>query len=193
MAQHERDQEPAATNQGPVSTPAQPAGRGSDAAAQLLGLQRAAGNQAVSDAIVQRQELTQGVSQATGGAGASLPGPLRSALESHVGADLSGVRLHSGGAASESAAKMGAEAYTIGEDIVLGTGATDLDSDAGVHRLAHEATHVVQQRSGPVSGSPVEEGLAVSDPGDRFELAAEHSARSFLAGRKAAQGPTADT
>jgi hypothetical protein len=37
----------------------------------------------------------------------------------------------------------------------------------------------VQQRSGPVDGSPVQGGIAVSDPADRFEQEAERSAESF--------------
>ncbi len=35
--------------------------------------------------------------------------------------------------------------------------------------LAHELTHVVQQRSGPVDGTDNGSGLRVSDPSDPFE------------------------
>jgi hypothetical protein len=35
--------------------------------------------------------------------------------------------------------------------------------------LAHELTHVVQQRSGPVDGTDAGGGVKVSDPSDRFE------------------------
>jgi hypothetical protein len=37
-------------------------------------------------------------------------------------------------------------------------------------------THVVQQRSGPVDGTPAAGGIQVSHPSDRFEQAAESSA-----------------
>ena len=45
---------------------------------------------------------------------------------------------------------------------------------AGVQRLdcrtlAHELTHVVQQRSGPVEGTETGGGVRVSDPSDRFD------------------------
>jgi Zn-dependent peptidase ImmA (M78 family) len=42
--------------------------------------------------------------------------------------------------------------------------------------LAHELTHVVQQRSGPVDGTPAEGGISVSDPSDRFEREAVENA-----------------
>jgi hypothetical protein len=42
--------------------------------------------------------------------------------------------------------------------------------------LAHELTHVVQQRSGPVDGTPAAGGIQISNPSDKFEQAAESSA-----------------
>jgi hypothetical protein len=42
--------------------------------------------------------------------------------------------------------------------------------------LAHELTHVVQQRSGPVAGTPAPGGIQISHPSDRFEQAAESTA-----------------
>ena len=35
--------------------------------------------------------------------------------------------------------------------------------------LAHELTHVVQQRNGPVDGTDAGGGVKISDPSDRFE------------------------
>jgi hypothetical protein len=42
--------------------------------------------------------------------------------------------------------------------------------------LAHELTHVVQQRSGPVEGTPGGDGVSVSSPSDRFEREAAATA-----------------
>ncbi len=42
--------------------------------------------------------------------------------------------------------------------------------------LAHELTHVIQQRQGPVAGTDYGNGLKVSDPSDRFEVEAEANA-----------------
>src|SRR6185437_12549333 len=48
--------------------------------------------------------------------------------------------------------------------------------------LAHELTHVVQQRSGPVDGTPTGGGIKVSDPGDRFEREAATNAERVMSG-----------
>ena len=84
---------------------------------------------------------------------------------------------------------MQAKAYTVGDEIVFNRGAYQPDTDAGRHTLAHELTHVVQQRSGPVDGTPTGDGVAVSDPGDRFEREAEATATEI--GR--AESPAAST
>ncbi len=56
--------------------------------------------------------------------------------------------------------------------------------------LAHELTHVVQQRSGPVDGTPADGGVQVSDPSDRFEQeAAANAERAMSAPAPAAVSP----
>jgi hypothetical protein len=80
-----------------------------------------------------------------------------------------------------------AKAYTVGNEIVFDRGHFEPGSEGGRHTLAHELSHVVQQRSGPVDGTPAGGGIQLSDPSDRFERAAEHSAAVAMAG----QAPTA--
>lgn len=46
--------------------------------------------------------------------------------------------------------------------------------------LAHELTHVVQQRNGPVDGTPAGGGVQVSDPSDRFEREAAANAEQAM-------------
>lgn len=46
--------------------------------------------------------------------------------------------------------------------------------------LAHELTHVVQQRSGPVDGTDAGGGVKVSDPSDRFEREAVANADRLM-------------
>ena len=65
-----------------------------------------------------------------------------------LGADLSPVRVHTGGRAAKSARMLDAAAYTFGDDIVLGDD-VDTRSAGGRRILAHELAHVVQQRSSP--------------------------------------------
>ncbi|MFE7131089.1 DUF4157 domain-containing protein [Streptomyces sp. NPDC057638] len=99
----------------------------------------------------------------------------RTEMETRLGADFSGVRVHADTAARTSAAEVGARAYTSGSHVVLGAGGADR------HTLAHELVHVVQQRRGPVSGSDTGHGFRVSDPSDRFEREADTVAAGALA------------
>lgn len=107
--------------------------------------------------------------------GDPLDEPTRTEMEARLGADFSDVRVHTDTAARASAAEIGARAYTSGNHVVIG------DEGADRHTLAHELTHVLQQRSGLVAGTEIEPGLTVSDPGDRFERAAEANADRVMA------------
>ncbi|MFF7097900.1 DUF4157 domain-containing protein [Streptomyces rubradiris] len=106
--------------------------------------------------------------------GQPLDGATRSDMEARLGADFSDVRIHADAAAKASAAEVGARAYTSGNHVVLGEGGRDK------HTLAHELTHVIQQRRGPVAGTDTGDGLRVSDPSDRFEREAEANARRVM-------------
>lgn len=115
------------------------------------------------------------------GSGSPLDPDVRSDMEASLGADFSDVRVHTGGSAAESANAVGARAYTVGNEIVFNDGAYAPDSHDGRKTLAHELTHVVQQRSGPVDATPTGDGIAVSDPGDRFEREAVATSERVVA------------
>ncbi|MCC6999837.1 MAG: DUF4157 domain-containing protein [Deltaproteobacteria bacterium] len=66
---------------------------------------------------------------------------VRSRVEAHLGADLSGVRVHTDPLARQSTAAMGARAFAFGSDVFLGPG----ESGTDIELMAHELTHVVQQ------------------------------------------------
>ncbi|MSQ26614.1 MAG: DUF4157 domain-containing protein [Dehalococcoidia bacterium] len=119
------------------------------------------------------------------GSGQPLAAPLQRSLESGLGADLSGVRVHADSEADRLAQAVNAEAFTTGSDIFFRSGNYQPDAPEGIRMLAHEATHVVQQRSGPVAGTPVAGGVAISSPGDPYERAAVHQADRLV-------GSTAD-
>ena len=55
------------------------------------------------------------------------------------------MRLHSDAQAGESARALNAKAYTVGQDIVFGTGQDTPGTSEGRRLMAHELTHVVQQ------------------------------------------------
>ena len=147
----------------------------------LRASQRGAGNAAVAAMIARRVRPTpaperpdHGVNEVLGSAGKPLAAPVRQDMESRFDTDFSDVRLHTGAAAARSASAIGARAYTSGSHVVLGAGGGDM------HTLAHELTHVVQQRQGPVSGTDQGHGLKVSDPSDKFERAAEENAHRVM-------------
>lgn len=106
--------------------------------------------------------------------GRPLDDATRGDMEARLGADFSDVRIHNDSAARASAAEVGARAYTSGSHVVIGDGGADK------HTLAHELTHVIQQRSGPVAGTVNGAGLKVSDPSDRFEREAEANATRVM-------------
>lgn len=143
--------------------------------AGLLRLQRTVGN-AASRTIMRSPVL--GV--LANGSGHRLAEPVREDMESRLGADFSDVRVHTGDEAHQSARAVNAHAYTVGSDIVFQRGNYDTDSQAGKTMLAHELTHVIQQRSGPVDGTPTEGGFKVSDPSDRFEREASANAEHVM-------------
>ncbi|MEU3567989.1 DUF4157 domain-containing protein [Kitasatospora sp. NPDC036755] len=153
----------------------------------LLGLQATAGNAAVVRLLRRAAEdrpspdgppavQRSTVHQVLRAPGRPLDDRTRGDMEARLGADFSDVRLHTGAAAKDSAAEVGARAYTSGSHIVIGEGGADR------HTLAHELTHVIQQRRGPVAGTDRGDGLSISDPSDRFEREAEANAHRALSG-----------
>ncbi|MEU0675314.1 DUF4157 domain-containing protein [Streptomyces sp. NPDC006172] len=174
----------------PGSRPAVRAARPPGPAATVLDLQRLAGNAAVSRAVdaerhqhsagcgheqqpaVQRSSL---VHQVLNTPGRALDTPLAGEMSARFGGvDFSSVRVHTDAVAQRSAAEIGASAYTSRDHVVW--------DGRDKHTLAHELTHVVQQRQGPVSGADNGAGLRVSDPGDSYERAAEANAHRVMSG-----------
>ena len=102
-------------------------------------------------------------------------------MESRLGHDFSDVRVHDDSAAAASATAVNAHAYTVGSNVVFQRDKYDPSSTEGRTTLAHELTHVVQQRSGPVDGSSAPGGIKVSDPSDRFEREAAANADRVMA------------
>ena len=75
--------------------------------------------------------------------------PLDPALQQDMGQrfghDFSRVRVHADAAAEQSAREVNAHAYTVGHDMVFGTGRFAPETHEGRRLIAHELTHVVQQ------------------------------------------------
>jgi len=152
----------------------------------LMHLQRTIGNQGVVQMLADeaegaQQEQASPVHDVVGkGGGAPLDESVRSTMESSFGQDFGDVRVHTDGQASQSAEAVGANAYTVGNDIVFRSGHFDAGSPTGQRTIAHELSHVVQQRSGPVDGTEGPGGIRLSDPSDRFEQAADATAEQVV-------------
>jgi hypothetical protein len=80
------------------------------------------------------------------GSGQPLPASTRAFFEPRFGCDFSGVRIHTDEHAASSAKSINALAYTIGRNIVFAEGNYSLESGPGRKLLAHELTHVTQQK-----------------------------------------------
>lgn len=181
-----------ATTRGPLKAPARTAAARSPGSARspagaVLTLQRLAGNSAVRRLIAANQRDS--VLTALRAAGRPLSEPVRADLETRLNADLSGVRVHTGAAADRAARAVSAEAFTTGSHLVFRRGSYSPGSAPGRRVLLHELAHFLQQQRGQVAGRG--EALKISDPGDRFERAAETTARTAMSrpGRPASARP----
>jgi hypothetical protein len=145
----------------------------------LLGLQRVAGNAGVTSML---EEERSPVHDVISSSGRPLDPDVRTDMEQRLGHDFSDVRVHDDSAAAASAQTVNAHAYTVGSNIVFQRDRYDPGSTEGRTTLAHELTHVVQQRSGPVDGTSAPGGIKVSDPSDRFEREAAANAERAMTG-----------
>lgn len=134
--------------------------------------QRQAGPHAASAAVSISDHSFQSL-----GPGRPLDQASRSFMESRFGHDFSDVRIHADTRAAESAQALKARAYTLGRDIVFGTGEYRPQNLEGRRLLAHELTHVIQQSHSPdrevlqrqASGTP--EAASVVD--ERIDVRAQ--------------------
>lgn len=78
--------------------------------------------------------------------GRPLDAGARAFFEPRFGHDFGDVRVHTDGPSAASAGEINAQAYTVGRDIVFRSSEYSPGTAAGRRLLAHELTHVVQQR-----------------------------------------------
>jgi hypothetical protein len=83
-----------------------------------------------------------------GSEGAPLEHTTRAFFEARLGYDFSRVRIHTGAVAARTAHEIGAQAYTVGQDIVFGEGHFAPGTRAGWRLMAHELIHVTQPQPG---------------------------------------------
>ncbi len=79
------------------------------------------------------------------GSGIQLDPVIRSGMEQRFGADFGGVQIHSNSTAAALSNRLGAHAFTSGNDIFFNSGKYSPETLSGRHLLAHELTHTIQQ------------------------------------------------
>ena len=102
------------------------------------------------------------------GSGASLDESVRSTFAPQLGDNLSDVKVHTDTTADALARSVSARAFATGSDVYFSQGEYKPGTASGNKLLAHELTHVVQQRGAPTSGP-----MTVSNPGDSLETEAD--------------------
>jgi len=87
----------------------------------------------------------------TKGKGSPLSDDVSKDMGQKMGTDFSNVRVHTDDNAVQMSQELGAKAFTYGNDIYFNSSKYNPDNASGKHLLAHELTHVVQQRQNIVS------------------------------------------
>ena len=111
------------------------------------------------------------------GHGRALDAPVRDRVGEALSDPLTDVRVHADDRADALARSVSARAFTTGTDIFFAQGEYRPQSSGGDALLAHELTHVVQQRGSPATGP-----LTVTDSGGALEAEAETMARELADG-----------
>lgn len=105
------------------------------------------------------------------GGGRPLDDGVRDRFGPALGDPLDDVRVHDGPAADGLTRSVAATAFAVGRDVFFSEGAHAPGTTDGDRLLAHELTHVAQQRGAPSGGA-----LTVSQPGDATEREADAAA-----------------
>jgi hypothetical protein len=158
--------EPAAEPATPPPAPAEAVASsvGNHAFGQLIG--RTPGNGLMPDGVVHPDVAS--TIATSNGSGHTLDTDTRERLAPHVGDPLTDVRVHTDSTADALARSVSARAFTTGSDVYFASGEYQPGTKDGDSLLAHELTHVTQQRGAPTSGP-----LTVSEPGDTMETEAD--------------------
>lgn len=153
----------------------------------VLSMQRTQGNAAVMRALAQRQaygmeggsiddQTTSQINSARGG-GQSLDSNTAQRMGDSMGADFSGVKVHTDSQSDQLNQTLNARAFTTGSDIFFQSGEYSPGSSGGDKLLAHELTHVVQQ-GGQASSGP----LTLGPAHDSYESEADSMSNTVTAG-----------
>lgn len=146
----------------------------------VAAMQSAAGNRAVAGLLSPGAHGLPAsvVSALASRGGRGMEGQTRAFMESRFGQGLGHVRLHADEGAARAADSIGAAAFTVGNSIWFGRGRYQPDQTEGLHLLAHELTHTIQQRGRPPA---TQASLTIGSSFDASETLADRAADAVLA------------
>ena len=114
-------------------------------------------------------DLESSIQSARGG-GQSLDPNLQESMGQAMGADFSGVKVHTDSQSDQLNKSIQAKAFTTGKDVFFRQGAYEPGSRGGQELIAHELTHVVQQNGGAVQRSQSDPSVQRETLPDEEEL-----------------------
>jgi ribosomal protein S11 len=109
-----------------------------------------------------KQSSLESTLNATKGGGNQLEQPIRAHMEKVIGADFTGVRIHTDSNAVQMNKELGAQAFTHGNDIYFNAGRFNPGNTESKKLLGHELTHTIQQGKSP-TGIQKEDGESKLD------------------------------
>ena len=115
--------------------------------------------------------------------GTPLPSTLRQRLEPMFGTGFQQVRIHNDSSSHRAARDLRANAFTWGQHIHFGAGRFDPASRDGLHLLAHELSHTVQQRG--IAPLAAADSIEIDAPDAPMERQADATADAIVAGQAA--------
>jgi hypothetical protein len=108
------------------------------------------------------------------GSGSPLDRGTKERVGPALGDSFDDVRVHTDQSADALAKSVSARAFATGSDVFFAQGEYQPSTESGESLLAHELSHVAQQRGAPTSGP-----MVVSEPGDALEIEAEAAANEL--------------
>lgn len=108
-------------------------------------------------------EVESSINQAKGG-GQSLDAGLQQSMSQAMGANFSGVKVHTDSQSDRLNRSIQARAFTTGSDVFFKKGEYNPGSKGGQELIAHELTHVVQQGQAPAMQTKLANTPQVSFP-----------------------------
>ena len=127
-------------------------------------------------------DIETGINRAKGG-GQPLDTGLQRSMGQAMGADFSGVRVHTDTQSDQLNQSIQAKAFTTGQDVFFRSGEYNPGSKGGQELIAHELTHTIQQRSIPqvqTKSDVIQRGNTVQNENDSvFDYGGDYSEESI--------------